>query len=175
MQSHAALLLLIIMQSSTTRSREPDLVGIVVVIVVAFLMVALVIFVVIAIVVSARRRADRASKLRAVAQQLGFSFTPKPPVPDFLHNTKYAQWYPAVGTGIHNLLSGKVHGRSVLIFDFGYTRTLGGTGSATYRETVVCIPRDAAEPFTFYRERTLVAPEQYQVFLNSALQSLAQG
>lgn len=131
---------------------------------VGLFMIALVIFTVVVIVISAKRRGDRTAKLKVVAQQLGFYFTPKPAMPNFLCNTRFAQWYPAVGTGIHNMLQGVAGERPVLVFDFGYTRTMGGYGSATYRETVMCVPCGAAPAYIFFRERTLVPPESIQAW-----------
>ena len=137
--------------------------------------ILLTIFVVVMIVISSRKRADRAAKLQVIAQQLGFSFTPKPPLPDFLRNTRFAQWYPAVGTGMSNLLAGNMNGRSVLIFDYGYMTSFGGAATGTYFETVLCIPRNTGDPFYYYRERVLVPPEQYRAFLDTALQAFNHG
>ncbi|HYW73461.1 MAG TPA: hypothetical protein VE961_20735, partial [Pyrinomonadaceae bacterium] len=158
-------------QYQTARPSDPGIGAVIFLIIGALVIVAIAVFTVVMIMVSASRRADRAAKLQSVAQQMRFSFSPKPGLPDFLKNTRYAQWYPAVGTGIHNLLAGNVNGKSVFIFDFGYTQTMGGAGTATYRETIVCIPRDVGEPFAFYRDRTLVAPEHISLFLDAALKA----
>lgn len=74
---------------------------------------------------------------------------------------------------MNNLLFGKVNGRSVLIFDFGYMTSFGGTPTGTYFETVLCIPRDTGDSFYYYHDRTLVPPEQYRTFLDAALQSFS--
>lgn len=156
------------------RSHDTDIGPIIFLVFCGLCIVGIFIFTVLAIVIAAKRRGDRAAKLRMTAQQLGFSFTPKPAVPTFLHNTRFAQWYPAVGTGIHNLLQGVAGERPVLVFDFGYTRTRGGYGSATYRETVMCVPRGAAPPFIFFRERTPVPPESIQTFIGQGLRGLQE-
>lgn len=158
--------------STVPRSHDSDIGPIIFLAFAGLCIVGIFIFTVLAIVIAARRRGDRTAKLRALAQRMGFSFTQKPPVPDFLRNTRFAQWYPAVGTGMHNLLQGVAGGRPVLIFDFGYTRTMGGYGSATYRETIMCVPRGTNPPFLFFRERTLVPPENIQTFLGEGLRSL---
>ena len=156
-----------------TRSTDSDLGPIIFLIFIGLALLAIAAFTVGAIIYSSNKRSDRAAKLQATARQLGFSYVPKPGVPDFLKNTRFAQWYPAVGTGIHNLLSGNVNGTTVFIFDFGYTKTAGGFGSATYFETVACIPR-VGEPFTFCSNAMLVAPEQIQAFLDAAIKAFDQ-
>ena len=166
--------LVMIQYRSNNSSSDPGIGPIVFLIFVGLCLVALAIFTVGAIIYSARKRSDRAARLQALAWQIGFSFIPTPGVPDFLQHTRFAQWSPAVATGIHNLLSGTVNGRTMFIFDFGYTKTMAGFGSATYRETVVCIPRASAEPFLFLRDKTLVPPEQLRAFINAALQALQQ-
>jgi hypothetical protein len=160
--------------STVPGSHDSDIGPIIFLVFCGLCIVGIFIFTVLAIVIAAKRRGDRAAKLRMTAQQLGFSFTPKPAVPNFLHNTRFAQWYPAVGTGIHNLLQGVAGERPILVFDFGYTRTMGGYGSATYRETVMCVPRGAAPPFIFFRERTLVPPESIQTFIGQGLRGLLE-
>lgn len=176
MQTHSALyarnIFAALYGTTLAQADGPGIGAIIIILLAVLFMVALAIFVVVAIIISARRRGDRTAKLGAAAQRMGFSFTPKPPVPDFLRNTRFAQWSPAVGTGVHNLLQGVAGGRPVLIFDFGYTRTMGGTGSATYRETVMCVPRGTDPPFLFFRERTLVPPENVQTFLGEGLRAL---
>lgn len=171
----SAFFILAILQYQPGSSGDSGLVGIIVLVLVGFFFVAIIAFTIGAIIYAANKRKDRAAKLKALAQQIGFAFVPKPGVPDFLKGTRFAQWSPAVATGIHNLLSGSLNGRTVFVFDFGYTKTMGGFGSATYRETVVCLPRDSGEPFIFYRQKALVAPENIRTFLNSALQAFHAG
>ena len=164
----------VILQSRPiTRSSDSNLGSVVFLIFVGLALLAIAAFTVGAIIYSSNKRTDRAAKLKAIAGQLGFSYVPKPGVPDFLKNTRFAQWYPAVGTGIHNLLSGNVNGMTVFIFDFGYTTAIGGFGSATYYEAVACIPH-VGELFTFCSNATLIAPEQIRAFLDAAMKAFDQ-
>ena len=165
---------LVMIQYRSTGSTDSGIRAIIFLVFVGLFLVALAMFTIGAIIYSARKRSDRAAKLEALARQIDFLFIPKPGVPDFLQHTRFAQWSPAVATGIHNLLSGCLNGTTVFVFDFGYTKTMGGFGSATYRETVVCIPSASAEPFLFYRDKTLVPPEQLRAFINAALQAFQQ-
>jgi len=137
----------------------------------ALLSVAIVVFTVVAIVVSSRRRSDRSAKLRALGQQIGFSYIQKPAVPDFLRNTVFAQRAPGTTVGgMTNLLQGNVNGVPVLIFDYTYTKPFLVGPTATY----ICIPRGSNPPFTFPRATMLVPPENIRMVLDEALKAFDQ-
>jgi hypothetical protein len=174
MHRTANLIYLTILQYQPSRSHDSDLGPLIFLVFVGLALIAIAAFTVGAIIYSSRKRSDRAGQLQAVARQIGYSFSQTPGVPAFLKNTRYAQWYPAVGTGIHNLLAGNVNGTTVFIFDFGYTLTAGGFGSATFQETIACIPQSASEPFFFYRDRTLVSPEHIKSFLDATFHAFAE-
>jgi hypothetical protein len=165
-------------QTRTYPRRQPDTsIGIILFLaVIALALIGLVIFCIIVVVIGLNRKSGRAAQPKVIAQQLGFSFTEKPAVPDFLRNTMFAQHSPlAIGGGMNNLLQGIVNDRPVLIFDFGITRTVGGSMSSTTRQTVACIPRGSNPPFILYAKNRMIAPGNIQAFVGEAFAGLAAG
>lgn len=126
-------------------------------------------FTAIMITISKAAQSDRAAKLKMLAQQWGFYFTENPVVPDFLCNTRFAQSGIGIGCKMHNLIQGNVNGTPIFIFDWGYNSNYGGRVSSTHRQTVVCIPMGSNQPFSFFQDNQIVAPENIQMFINQAL------
>ncbi len=77
--------------SAVPSSHDSDIGPIIFIVFCGLCIVGIFIFAVLAIVIAAKRRDDRAAKLRTEALRLGFSFTPKPAVPNFRRNTKSAR------------------------------------------------------------------------------------
>ena len=128
----------------------------------------------------------RATELSTVAQQLGFSYIGKSPIPDFLTNsgdpmfTGNHSYVSGTGTSkleLTHLLQGQVNGLHVSLFDFTYfnKHSMGMSGKGEYLlQTVVCIPQTPHPPFLFYRAKQLVAGEHVRAFLDEALRAFSQ-
>ena len=68
-----------------------------------------------------RRRADRAGVMRNVAQQIGFSYMPRAPVPQILNSFPLPFSFPATSE-LENVMRRNVNGLDVSIFDYRFNR-----------------------------------------------------
>lgn len=102
-----------------------------------------------------RRRRARRAYMQVLAQQMGFSFNPKMPIPPVIADYKTFSDWKSDFPNILNVIQGSVDGLGVLIFDYrqcasppsSYQTGKSNPHTNTFAETLVCIQSTNHTPF----------------------------